>query len=253
MIFGAVSSPAPAQYVMRHNAQQFATQYPETAAAIQEDYYMDDYFDSRSTGAEATKMVAQNIEVQARGGFKVCNWVSSSHTVLQSIAPELRAVGDVTFTANTELPVERALGLRWNPNSDRFLFAVHPSRLNQLSDLSLRPTKRAVLSHVMSVFDPLGLLAAFTVTARVLLQDVWLSGIGWDDELPTSLLARWRAWCQQLLNINNLPRGSWIRGRVVATHPGKDGRVRVVDVKTQAGTYRRPVARLCKLDVHKQV
>ncbi|XP_065197584.1 uncharacterized protein LOC135829105 [Sycon ciliatum] len=52
---------------------------------------------------------------------------------------------------------------------------------------------------------------------------------------------------------SNLPPGSWIRGRVVATHPGKDGRVRVVDVKTQTGTYRRPVARLCKLDVHKQV
>ena len=52
---------------------------------------------------------------------------------------------------------------------------------------------------------------------------------------------------------SNLPPGSRIRGRVVATHPGKDGRVRVVDVKTQTGTYRRPVARLCKLDVHKQV
>ena len=212
MIFGAVSSPASAQYVMQHNAQQFATQCPETAATIQEDHYIEDHFDSCSTEAEATKMVAQNFEVQARGGFKVCNWVSSLHTVLQSITPELRAEGDVTFTANTELPVERALGLRWNPNSNRFLFPVHPSRLNQLSDSSLRPTKRAVLSHVMSVFDPLGLLGAFTVTAGVLLQDVWLSGIGWDEELPTSLPARRRLWCQQLLDIMYSDNGTNLHG-----------------------------------------
>ena len=48
---------------------------------------------------------------------------------------------------------------------------------------------------------------------------------------------------------NGLPRGSWPKGRVVAVHAGEDKRVRVVDVKTATGTYRRPVCKLCKLDV----
>jgi hypothetical protein len=45
------------------------------------------------------------------------------------------------------------------------------------------------------------------------------------------------------------PRNSWMKGRVVAVRPGKDGVVRVADVKTIDGTYRRPVVKLCPLDV----
>jgi hypothetical protein len=45
------------------------------------------------------------------------------------------------------------------------------------------------------------------------------------------------------------PRNSWPLGRVVATYPGKDGAVRVVDIKTSKGVYRRPVVKLIPLDV----
>ena len=47
---------------------------------------------------------------------------------------------------------------------------------------------------------------------------------------------------------DSLPRGCWPRGRVSAVHPGRDGVVRVVDVKTQTGTFRRPVSKLCFID-----
>lgn len=45
----------------------------------------------------------------------------------------------------------------------------------------------------------------------------------------------------------NLPRGVWPRGRVARTFPGRDGIVRVVDVDTQVGTFRRPVRKLALL------
>ena len=44
-------------------------------------------------------------------------------------------------------------------------------------------------------------------------------------------------------------RNSWLRGLIVAVHPGRDGIIRVADVKTQSGVYRRPVSKLCILDV----
>lgn len=44
-------------------------------------------------------------------------------------------------------------------------------------------------------------------------------------------------------------RNGWIRGRVVRTLPGKDGRVRQADVETNAGVIRRPVAKIAILDV----
>lgn len=47
----------------------------------------------------------------------------------------------------------------------------------------------------------------------------------------------------------NLPRGVWPRGRVVQVFPGKDGIVRVADVRTSAGVLRRPARKLAKLDL----
>ena len=45
-------------------------------------------------------------------------------------------------------------------------------------------TQRTVLSVVSAVFDPLGLVAPFTVQARVLLKEIWrLHGQQWDLSL----------------------------------------------------------------------
>lgn len=46
----------------------------------------------------------------------------------------------------------------------------------------------------------------------------------------------------------NLPRGTWPRGRVTATFPGNDGVVRVVDVATAGGLLRRPSKKLVRLN-----
>jgi transposase InsO family protein len=49
---------------------------------------------------------------------------------------------------------------------------------------------------------------------------------------------------------SNLKRGSWPKGRIVRVYPGADKLVRVVDVKMAGGqVYRRPVSKLCILDV----
>ena len=40
----------------------------------------------------------------------------------------------------------------------------------------------------------------------------------------------------------NQPRGVWPLGRIVSTHPGQDGLVRAVTVRTQHGEYKRPIS-----------
>jgi hypothetical protein len=45
------------------------------------------------------------------------------------------------------------------------------------------------------------------------------------------------------------PRNLWLRGIVIKTYPGRDGQVRVADVRTEHGLYQRPVTKLCRLDV----
>uniref|UniRef100_A0A8D8DMU1 (northern house mosquito) hypothetical protein n=1 Tax=Culex pipiens TaxID=7175 RepID=A0A8D8DMU1_CULPI len=52
-----------------------------------------------------------------------------------------------------------------------------------------------------------------------------------------------------LLKQENLPPLQWNIGRITATHPGRDGRCRVVDVRTTRGTYRRAAAEVCLLPI----
>jgi len=48
----------------------------------------------------------------------------------------------------------------------------------------------------------------------------------------------------------SMPRGCWLKGKITATYPGKDGQVRVIDVMTAYGTYRRPVSKLAVLELN---
>lgn len=50
-----------------------------------------------------------------------------------------------------------------------------------------------------------------------------------------------------LIADENLPRNSWPKGRIEATYPGKDGVIRVVEVRTKAGNMRRPVKKIVVL------
>ncbi|XP_043238930.1 uncharacterized protein LOC122390257 [Amphibalanus amphitrite] len=89
---------------------------------------------------------------------------------------------------------------------------------------------------------------------QVLIDHIWRR---WRREyLPTlTTRVKWRADTADvqlgelvLVTDDNLPRGHWPVGRVVNVFPGADGRVRVVEVATATGRYRRPVSRLCRLE-----
>ncbi|XP_070854178.1 uncharacterized protein [Drosophila suzukii] len=64
---------------------------------------------------------------------------------------------------------------------------------NVLSEEAL-PTKREVLQVLMSIFDPLGFLSCYTIGLKMLLQEIWRTGIGWDDNLPGPQLSFWTKW-----------------------------------------------------------
>ncbi|XP_050557832.1 uncharacterized protein LOC126911988 [Spodoptera frugiperda] len=87
-------------------------------------------------------------------------------------------------------------------------------------------------------------------------DDLWKR---WRAEYLCQLSARskWRK-PHQNLKINdiviihdvNLPPGKWPMGRVIELHPGKDGYVRVVTLRTKNGTLKRPITKLSVLPIN---
>ncbi|XP_048005788.1 uncharacterized protein LOC125241373 [Leguminivora glycinivorella] len=84
-------------------------------------------------------------------------------------------------------------------------------------------------------------------------QDLWKR---WQSEYLCQLSVRSK-WKQQQENLKindiviihepNLPSGKWAMGRVVQLHPGNDGLVRVVTLRTKSGIIKRPIVKLSLL------
>ena len=88
------------------------------------------------------------------------------------------------------------LGMTWFPSKDCFTFDSFDN-----SNMDIVSSKRAVLSVIARLFDPLGFLAPVVMSAKILFQDCWRLGIDWDDPLPEHLNLKFKDW---LSNCNSL-------------------------------------------------
>lgn len=56
----------------------------------------------------------------------------------------------------------------------------------------------------MSVYDPFGFLGVFMLPAKVLLQELWRSKVGWDDTVPDAIDDKWQKWRLEIPATSNL-------------------------------------------------
>ena len=103
---------------------------------------------------------------------------------------------DVALT-NHNCSWEKVLGHRYEPRSDSI-------SLNQrICDPELN-TKRLILSAAFSVFDPLSLCLPVTVQGRLLIREMWIRGIDWDEPIPEELQHRWRLLAGELSELHSI-------------------------------------------------
>ncbi|XP_076638806.1 uncharacterized protein LOC143350669 [Colletes latitarsis] len=208
LIFGATSSPCSAQFVKNVNAKELELEYPKAAEAIMKYHYMDDYIDGADTIEEAVKLIREVTEIHRRGGFDIRNWTCNSRMVLDSLPSEKRSRLKVNL-AFDQHPTERVLGIKWNPDEDRLSFNLSLKRIQrEILTGEQKPTKRQMLSVIMSVFDPYGFLSPFTIRSKILLQNSWRSTIAWDEVLKDTEYVEWKRWIQDLQHIKHfsIPR-----------------------------------------------
>ncbi|XP_051162206.1 uncharacterized protein LOC127282148 [Leptopilina boulardi] len=210
MLFGATSSPCTAQYIMNKNAKDFETKYPRATKAIKNKHYVDDYLDSTDSEPEALRIIKEVTEVHKHGGFEITGWVSNNK-ILQS---KLSANKDNDIVDLTKDHIERALGLNWNSSKDTITFNFDSRKIpDSIANKNENPTKREMLSVIMSVYDPLGILLPLTIRSKMLLQDVWRRKCAWDEKLTEEEFIRWKAWISELKNAKDyqIPRAYFNR------------------------------------------
>ncbi|XP_073713144.1 uncharacterized protein [Misgurnus anguillicaudatus] len=174
-LFGATSSPSCASYALRRTAEDNRKHFRLE---------------------EAVHLIADVKSICQRGGFNLSKWATNSREVLSLIPVEDRAKEIMDLNLDKDkLPTERALGLQWCIETDNFTFNV------QLKSQPL--TRRGMLSMVCSIYDPLGFLTPFTLTAKFLLQKLCKLNLGWDEEAPLIIRDQWLKWTAGLTQITN--------------------------------------------------
>ena len=191
-LFGAASSPSCSNFALRKTAEDNSEHFPEAVVStVKNNFYVDDCLKALSSVEEASQHASDLRSLPSKGGFRLTKWISNSREVLETIPEEERAKEVKTLDlSKDDLPVERALGVKWCVETDTFGFKV---------DVKLKPpTRRGILSVVSSVYDPLGLAIPFVFPAKLLLQDLCRIKLEWDDPIPSEHKVRWERWLADL-------------------------------------------------------
>ena len=172
----------------------FGEDKPDAVTAILDDTYVDDVISGASTGAEASVLIRDLTPILGRGGFELGPWASNSPEVLEALPSHLHATGDVSL--GDECLAQRALGVMWTPETDELAY--------KSKSAPVTVTKRVILSHVMSVFDPIGFLCGWLLTVRVLLQQLWKEELDWESSVPDEHRKRYQDWTRDLGQIDQI-------------------------------------------------
>ncbi|XP_062541539.1 uncharacterized protein LOC134209558 [Armigeres subalbatus] len=194
LTFGSTSSPSSAQFVKNKNAKEHEIQFPRAAEGIMKSTYVDDYLDSFENVEEAKLVADQVRRVYANGGFEIRNWSSNEVKVLEYLG-ECPKVSTKDLMATGDEESERVLGMLWLTETDMLSFStMFRTDIEELIRSKTRPTKRQLLKTVMSLFDPLGLLASFLVHGKIIMQQVWRAGTKWDEYVDDRIEQQWQKW-----------------------------------------------------------
>ena len=200
-IFGARYLPTCANYALQRTAIDNQAMFPDEASAVLEKFYMDDYLYSFEDPDVAFKMSQELITLLALGGFKLTKFICNVTKINKELsppqsAPQQESKNVVTCRDNSS----HVLGLKWDYIDDTLVVSRGVNR-----ELKNSITQRTVLSFVSSVFDPIGLVAPYTVRARLLLKEIWrIHGQQWDDELPVDIKTKFSAWHSGLPSLGKM-------------------------------------------------
>ena len=169
--------------------------------AVLEHFYMDDYLDSISDLEAAINVIVEVIQLLKLGGFNLAKFVSNNSEIDRYTRQQSPTAKDLVNLDLDETPIERALGVLWDPKRD----VLKIKTVNK----EVPNTKRGILSFVSSIFDPLGILSPSLIEPKQIIQDLWKQNIDWDEQIPADILQRWQKWKSTLKKLESVKISRW--------------------------------------------
>ncbi|XP_075150712.1 uncharacterized protein LOC142224812 [Haematobia irritans] len=154
--YGTSAAPFLAVRSLHYIADELLDRFELGAKAIKTSFYVDDFLGGAETIEDLTELTYQVTEILK-----------------------------MAYLNLDESSVTSALGISWDQQTDNFLFSFSPKSYPG------SVTKRTILSLSSSLFDPLGFLATLIIKAKIILQELWILNIAWDESIPQDLHTAW--------------------------------------------------------------
>ncbi|XP_055614831.1 uncharacterized protein LOC129761148 [Toxorhynchites rutilus septentrionalis] len=235
---------APSAFLATRTLVQLANDegdaFPLGGPALRKGFYVDDLISGAQTIPEAIQLRTELGELMAKGGFSLRKWTSNKLEVLQGLEPD--QIGTQSAIQFNKEDTIKTLGISWMPEADVFRF-----------ESALRPlhgpiTKRAILSGISQLFDPLGIVSPVVIRAKIMMQLLWLQPYGWDDEVSKSITEKWENYTKQLPRLSEfrVPRYALLPNANIQLHTFSDAS----EAAYGACTYARSVDTEGNVAVH---
>lgn len=195
--YGTASASFLAIRALQEVAQLEKANFPLGAATVLADFYVDDLLTGANNLGRAIAIRDEVIAALAKDGFKLRKWSSNSEKLLQNLPDPVSSEPILTLDKSEHLST---LGLQWHSLNKILQYEVKKPMLSNTV------TKRAILSSIAQIFDPLGLLGPVIITAKILIQKLWLLKVDWDETVPLEIETKWRAYENQLKSSKHIKR-----------------------------------------------
>ncbi|UYV62413.1 hypothetical protein LAZ67_2000471, partial [Cordylochernes scorpioides] len=197
--YGTTSAPFLAMRTLQQLAEDEGQNYPEASRVTLKDFYVDDLLTGAQTIAEAKELIDQLKDLMKKGGFHLRKWNSNCHEIVSHVE-EMNEEKKINLEKGA---ISKILGIVWDHVQDTF-------RVNITLPEEV-VTKRDLLSNIARIFDPLGFLSPTTVALKIIMQELWRGGTGWDEHIPNDIKEKWNNFRAELLKLGDLsiPRYVW--------------------------------------------
>jgi hypothetical protein len=187
VFFGATCSQFLLNLSIKLHLENSSSKYGDD---IQNSLYVDNLLYSSPSEFELVEFFNESNLLMRSAGFRLREWISNSD-ILNKLISEYNKDTSGTNPVSS-ISSQKVLGMRWNLCDDTLSFDVREIVNHEV------PTKRIILRESARVFDPFGLIIPVTIRARILLQDLWKSKLGWDDPVDFNLAKRWASLATDL-------------------------------------------------------
>jgi hypothetical protein len=213
--FGTASAPFQAIRLLHLIASEAKESAPLAAELLLNHFYVDDCAGGAEDELEAIEKYHQLNKTLDPRGLNLRKWTSNSDVFLQHIPLEYQETKTDKRIAQNE--TIKALGLHWRPHYDELHYTL------TLPIREFPPTKRTFLSDFSMCFDPVGWLQPVIIIPRILMQHIWLKGIGWDEPLPDELCDKWLSLRTEIQQLEDIKIPRWSGASKTAKHNSLHG------------------------------